>query len=156
MYLNICCFSHDTIQEGTYGTARVAVKYIRMQSLHLHNDNLNDADSMNHVQEFNILCRLHHPRCVAFYGISHDAENILLVQVCACVPLFFLFFLFFLQLACPSMLLSNIDAMQPPHHPASSSLSLSATHTHPLPVPSARNSAQGGTCVLPWPTTRRR
>ncbi len=70
----------------------MAVKYIRMQWLNLHNDNLNDDDSMNRMHEFDILCRLHHPRCVHFYGISHDAESILLVQVCARPLSFFLFF----------------------------------------------------------------
>ncbi len=102
----------------------MAVKYIRMQWLNLHNDNLNDADDSMNVQEFNILCRLHHPRCVSFYGISHDAENILLVQV-------FVFFLFFnwLAQACCSQI---VMLCNPPHHPASSSLSLTLS---PSPRP---------------------
>jgi serine/threonine protein kinase len=69
------------MQEGTFGTEPVAVKYIPMEWLNLHNKN----DASDRVQEFDIMRRLHHPRCVLFYGISHDPENILLVQVCVCL-----------------------------------------------------------------------
>ncbi len=102
MYLNIspvALTARYDIQEGTFGTAPVAIKYIRMQWLNLHNGNSNDDDddddSKTRVQEFDILCRLHHPRCVSFYGISHDAESILLVQVlCACLFVFVFVFAF--------------------------------------------------------------
>jgi serine/threonine protein kinase len=68
--------SGGIVKQGKIGkSTAVAIKHI-----HHHMLDFEEGSRSNIQRELEILCSLHHPHCVAFYGFSYDDSWFLLVQ----------------------------------------------------------------------------
>ena len=66
-----------TVFEGMFGTCPVAIKQVPMESA-MWSDN-----AKCWKRECEVLAKIQHPSCVAFYGCSESNDGLVIVQNCA-------------------------------------------------------------------------